>query len=73
MRFFYFALAGGIISGGLHLSIWLGVVIGLALAIVMMPRPGTHRVIVENVQTGQVKIQPNDIHTQRYLSTRKED
>lgn len=73
MRFFYFAGGGALAASMLGWNIYLGMVIGLALAIVLLPSPGRHRVIVENVETGEVKIQPNDFHTKRYLSTRKED
>lgn len=51
---------------------YVGTIAGLVLAILFTPSTPSHRVLIENVQTGEVKIQPNDQATQRYISGRGE-
>jgi hypothetical protein len=72
MRYFIYAGGGAFITAWLHWNIWAGIVAGLVAAIMLTPKASTHRVIVENIETGQVKIQPNDRATQQYLNTRND-
>jgi hypothetical protein len=72
MRFFLFGAAGALIFGGSGFSPWLGAVIGLVVAIVLTPRGTTKRVIIEDVTTGKIEIQPNDRATRNYIAGRGE-
>lgn len=71
-RYFYAGGAGALAFGLLSWNIWMGAVVGLILAIMATPNGSTKRVIIEDIQTGEIKIQPNDRATQRYISGRGE-
>lgn len=72
MRYFIFGAGGALLASSVGLDIWLGVVAGLIVAILLAPRGTTKRVIIEDVTTGKIEIQPNDRATQRYISGRGE-
>lgn len=71
-RYIIFGVSGAIGAGLLAWNIWLGVVIGLIAAILTTPTGSTKRVIIEDIQTGKIEIQPNDRATQRYIAGRGE-
>lgn len=71
-RYIISGVGGSILSTLAGLQWYWGAIAGLLLAIVMTPQTGNKRVIIENVQTGEIKIQPNDRATQRYISGRGE-
>jgi hypothetical protein len=71
-RYIIFGAGGALAAGFLAWNIWLGVVIGLVAAILTTPTGSTKRVIIEDVTTGEIKIQPNDKATQRYIAGRGE-
>lgn len=69
-RYIIFGTGGALAVGLLGYSIWLGAVIGLALAILTTPPNRSKRVIIEDVQTGKIEIQPDDAATRRYINGR---
>jgi hypothetical protein len=71
-RYLIFGISGALGAGLLAWNIWMGAVIGLITAIVTAPASSTKRVIIEDITTGEIKIQPNDKATQRYISGRGE-
>lgn len=71
-RYIIFAVAGGIGLSLLGLHWYLGVIAGLVAAILVTPPTMTKRVIIEDVTTGKIEIQPNDRATQRYIAGRGE-
>ena len=72
MRFIYYGAGGALVSGYLGLGFWLGVAVGLVLGILLTPRGSTKRVVIEDLATGKIEIQPNDRATQRYIAGRGE-
>lgn len=69
-RIIWGTVVGALAFGFTHNA--LVAVIGAVLGGAFIPQaPTTHRVMVENIQTGEVKIQPMDGATQAYLNTRK--
>lgn len=72
MRFIYWGAGGALAVSLLGYSIWLGTAMGLAVAIMLTPSGSNKRVIVEDVTTGKIEIQPNDRATRRYIQGRGE-
>jgi len=71
-RYIYFAIGGGIIAAYLGGAWYIGTIAGLLLAILLAPSTPTKRVIVEDVTTGKIEIQPHDAATRRYIAGRGE-
>lgn len=72
MRFIYYGAGGALVSEYLGLGFWLGVAAGLVLGILLAPRGSSKRVVIEDLATGKIEIQPNDRATQRYIAGRGE-
>lgn len=72
-RYLALAAAGSVAATMIHLNFLIGTVAGLVLAIVLTPRNITKRVIIEDVTTGQMKIQPNDRTTQSYINQQEKN
>lgn len=70
MRYFICGAAGAFTLHWIGLNFWLGAVIGLIAAIAVSPKVSTKRVIIEDITTGEINIQPNDRATQRYIQGR---
>lgn len=69
------AVTTGILLFGLNWSWWPSVVTGLIAGILIETKfgagtQGTHRVIVEDLQTGKQTIQPMDRATVKYIDSR---
>lgn len=71
-RYIIFGAGGTVLSTLAGLHWYLGAIAGLIAAIVMTPQTINKRVIIEDVTTGKIEIQPNDKATQRYISGRGE-
>lgn len=72
-RYLALSAAGSVAATMIHLNFLIGTVAGLVLAIVLTPRNITKRVIIEDVTTGQMKIQPNDRTTQSYINQQEKN
>lgn len=72
-RYLALSAAGSVAAAMIHLNFLIGTVAGLVLAIVLTPRNITKRVIIEDVTTGQMKIQPNDRTTQSYINQQEKN
>lgn len=66
-RYLAFGATGAFAVAMLGYSIWLGAVIGLVLAIATTPTNNGKRVIIEDIATGRLDIQPDDRATRRYV------
>jgi len=71
-RYIIYAIGGGIIAAYLGGAWYFGTIGGLLLAILLAPSTPTKRVIVEDVTTGKIEIQPHDAATRRYIAGRGE-
>lgn len=71
-RYLIPAISGGFAFFVMDLNVYLGIIAGLILGILLSPQQTTKRVIIEDVTTGEIKIQPNDRATQRYIAGRGE-
>lgn len=71
-RYITLAAIGGISFTYFGLSWYIGVIAGLVIAIATGPRTVSKRVIIEDLTTGKIEIQPNDQATKRYIAGRGE-
>lgn len=71
-RYIIYGIGGAVGATLLGWNFWLGAVIGLITAIVTTPAASGKRVIIEDIATGKIEIQPDDSATRRYISGRGE-
>jgi hypothetical protein len=71
-RYTILSIAGTI--GAIYLSIdwYYGTIAGLVVPILLTRSAPTKRVVIEDLTTGKIEIQPNDQATQRYIAGRGE-
>lgn len=65
------AIISAAIAGAVLHSLIVGLIAG-AVVFSVWQKKQTHRVIVEDLETGRITIQPMDDQTQRYLNSRKD-
>jgi hypothetical protein len=71
-RHILYAAGGTLVAIYLGGDWYLGTIAGLVAAILLSPSTTSKRVIIEDVTTGKIEIQPNDRATQRYIAGRGE-
>jgi hypothetical protein len=71
-RYIIYAAGGTLVVHYLGGAWYIGTIAGLIAAILLAPSTGNKRVIIEDVTTGKIEIQPNDRATQRYIAGRGE-